>query len=227
MEERAVRLLLVEDNEALVDAVSRSLTKLDHAVDVLREGDAADEVLAEQAYDLVILDLNLPGMDGLEVLRNLRRRGSDMPVLILTARSDVDARVTGLDQGADDYLTKPFALEELEARVRAMLRRRDGTAKSAVVTHGVLSFDTQSRTCRIEDRDVDLTPRERSLLEVLLRRCGKVVSKEQIAESIFSFDDEASLSAIEIYVHRLRKKLDHPGVTIRTVRGLGYLLEAR
>ena len=222
-----MRLLLVEDNDTLADAVSRSLASHDYAVDVLSEGDHADEVLATQTYDLVILDLNLPGMDGLEVLRNLRRRGSDSPVLILTARSDVDARVTGLDLGADDYLTKPFALEELEARVRAMLRRRSGEAKSAVITQGVLSFDTQSRTCRLDDRTVDLTPRERSLLEVLLRRCGKVVSKDHIAESIFSFDDEASLSAIEIYVHRLRKKLAHPRVAIRTVRGLGYLLEAQ
>ena len=220
-----MRLLLVEDNETLADAVSRALGKLDHAVDVLTEGDCADDVLATQSFDLVILDLNLPGMDGLEVLRNLRRRGSDTPVLILTARADVDARVTGLDLGADDYLTKPFALEELEARVRAMLRRRGGEAKSTVITSGVVSFDTRSRTCRIEDREVDLTPRERSLLEVLLRRPGKVVSKEQIAESIFSFDDEASLTSIEIYVHRLRKKLDHPRVLIRTVRGLGYLLE--
>lgn len=222
-----MRLLLVEDNDALADAVSQSLTKLDYAVDVLSEGDYADEILAQQSYDLVILDLSLPGMDGLEVLRNLRRRGSDALVLILTARTDVDSRVTGLDTGADDYLTKPFALAELEARVRAMLRRRAGETKSAVISCGVLSFDTQSRTCRIGDTIVDFTPRERSLLETLLRHCGKVVSKEQIAESIFSFDDDAGLSAIEIYVHRLRKKLDHPQVSIRTVRGLGYLLDVQ
>ncbi len=222
-----MRLLLVEDNATLADAVSRSLSKLDYAVDVLNEGDSADEVLASQTYDLIILDLTLPKMDGLEVLRNLRRRGSDCPVLILTARTEVQQRVAGLDLGADDYLTKPFALEELEARVRAMLRRRSGEARSAVMCHGVLSFDTQSRSCWIEGRDIDLTPRERSLLEVLLRRVGKVVSKEQIAESIFSFDDEASLSSIEIYVHRLRKKLSHPNVTIRTVRGLGYLLDVQ
>ena len=222
-----MRLLLVEDNATLADAVSRSLSKLDYAVDVLNEGDSADEVLASQTYDLIILDLTLPKMDGLEVLRNLRRRGSDCPVLILTARTEVQQRVAGLDLGADDYLTKPFALEELEARVRAMLRRRSGEARSAVMSHGVLSFDTQSRSCWIEGRDIDLTPRERSLLEVLLRRVGKVVSKEQIAESIFSFDDEASLSSIEIYVHRLRKKLSHPNVTIRTVRGLGYLLDVQ
>lgn len=222
-----MRLLLVEDNATLADAVSRSLSKLDYAVDVLNEGDSADEVLASQTYDLIILDLTLPKMDGLEVLRNLRRRGSDCPVLILTARTEVQQRVAGLDLGADDYLTKPFALEELEARVRAMLRRRSGEARSAVMSHGVLSFDTQSRSCWIEGQDIDLTPRERSLLEVLLRRVGKVVSKEQIAESIFSFDDEASLSSIEIYVHRLRKKLSHPNVTIRTVRGLGYLLDVQ
>ena len=222
-----MRLLLVEDNDTLADALSRSLAKQDYAVDVLKQGDSADEVLATQVYDLVILDLTLPKMDGLEVLRNLRRRGSDSPVLILTARTEVKERVAGLDLGADDYLTKPFALEELEARVRAMLRRRSGEAKSPAIAHGVLTFDTQSRTCRIDDRDIDLTPRERSLLEVLLRRCGKVVSKEQIAESIFSFDDEASLSSIEIYVHRLRKKLCHPQVSIRTVRGLGYMLDTQ
>ena len=222
-----MRLLLVEDNDTLADALSRSLAKQDYAVDVLTEGDCADEVLATQTYDLIILDLSLPKMDGLEVLRNLRRRGSDSPVLILTARTEVKERVAGLDLGADDYLTKPFALEELEARVRAMLRRRSGEAKSTAIAHGVLTFDTQCRTCRIEDQEIDLTPRERSLLEVLLRRCGKVVSKEQIAESIFNFDDEASLSSIEIYVHRLRKKLAHPQVNIRTVRGLGYMLDAQ
>ena len=222
-----MRVLLVEDNDTLADALSRSLAKQDYAVDVLKEGDYADEVLATQTYDLIILDLGLPGMDGLEVLRNLRRRGSTSPVLILTARSDIKERVTGLDSGADDYLSKPFALEELEARVRAMLRRRGGAATSAVIARGVLRFDTQNRTCYVEDRDIDLTPRERSVLEVLLRRCGKVVSKEQIAESVFSFDDDASPSAIEIYVHRLRKKLDHPRLNIRTVRGLGYLLDAQ
>ena len=222
-----MRLLLVEDNDTLADALSRSLMKQDYAVDILQDGDHADEVLATQTYDLVILDLTLPKMDGLEILRNLRRRGSDTPVLILTARTEVKERVAGLDLGADDYLTKPFALEELEARVRAMLRRRSGEAKSTAIAHGVLTFDTQSRSCRIEDRERELTPRERSLLEVLLRRSGKVVSKEQIAESIFSFDDEASLSSIEIYVHRLRKKLAHPQVNIRTVRGLGYLLETQ
>ena len=222
-----MRVLLVEDNDTLADALSRSLAKQDYAVDVLKEGDFADEVLATQTYDLIILDLGLPGMDGLEVLRNLRRRGSTSPVLILTARSDVKERVAGLDLGADDYLSKPFALEELEARIRAMLRRRGGSATSAVIARGVLRFDTHSRTCYVEDRDIDLTPRERSVLEVLLRRCGKVVSKEQIAESVFSFDDDASPSAIEIYVHRLRKKLDHPRLNIRTVRGLGYLLDAQ
>lgn len=222
-----MRLLLVEDNETLADALSRSLAKQDYAVDVLKEGDCADQVLAIQSYDLIILDLTLPKLDGLEVLRNLRRRGSDSPVLILTARTEIKERVAGLDLGADDYLTKPFALEELEARVRAMLRRRGGEAKSAVITHGVVSFDTRSRICRIADQDIDLTPRERSLLEVLIRRCGKVVSKEHIAESIFNFDDEASLSSIEIYVHRLRKKLSHPQVAIRTVRGLGYLLDTQ
>ena len=222
-----MRVLLVEDNDTLADALSRSLAKQDYAVDVLKEGDFADEVLATQTYDLIILDLGLPGMDGLEVLRNLRRRGSTSPVLILTARSDIKERVTGLDSGADDYLSKPFALEELEARIRAMLRRHGGQATSAVITRGVLRFDTQNRTCYVEDRDIDLTPRERSVLEVLLRRCGKVVSKEQIAESVFSFDDDASPSAIEIYVHRLRKKLDHPRLNIRTVRGLGYLLDAQ
>ena len=222
-----MRLLVVEDNETLADAVSRSLAKLDYAVDVLADGEWADEILATEAYDLVILDLTLPGMDGLDILRNLRIRGSDVPVLILTARVEVDARVTGLDCGADDYLTKPFALQELEARVRALLRRRGGEAKSSVIMRGVLSFDTRNRTCRVDEQTVDLTPRERSLLEVLLRRCGKVVTKEQIAQSIFNFDDEASLSAIEIYVYRLRKKLDHPRLIIRTVRGLGYLLEAQ
>jgi len=219
-----MRILLVEDNRDLAHGMARTLTDAGHAVDATADGIEADDILAIQEYDLVILDLTLPGMDGLEVLANLRRRKVTTPVLVLTARAGVEDRVAGLDTGADDYMTKPFDLAELAAGVRA-LARRSYAAKGPEIAHGPLSFDSAGRTVTLNGRRLDMPRREMGLLEILLLNAGRVVSKEQIAARLFSFEQEASLSAVELYVHRLRRKLEPAGISIRTIRGLGYLLE--
>lgn len=219
-----MRILLVEDNAALADGVIGALQQMGHTTDLVVDGDEALDALAVGPFDLVILDLTLPGPDGLDVLRELRTRNRETPVLILTARTGVTDKVKGLDLGADDYLCKPFELEELEARVRALLRRQ-GPSKSPVLQHGELAFDTLKRTASLCGSPLELSRRETAVLEVLLSRPGHVISKEFIAERIFSFDDEAQPSAIEIYIHRLRKKITDKGPNIRTVRGLGYMLE--
>lgn len=221
-----MRIFLVEDNSALADGVSRALTKVGYAVDTTADGEDADSILATQDFDLVILDLNLPGFDGLEVLKRLRARGNTAQVLILTARDGVNDRVAGLDLGADDYLTKPFELAELEARVRALLRRGAG-ASSPEITQGGLRFNSVARRLWVNDEATDLPRRELGVLEILLNRLGHVVSKENLADGLANFDDEISPNAIEIYVSRLRKRLKPAGLNIRTVRGLGYLLEKR
>jgi two-component system OmpR family response regulator len=222
-----MRLLIVEDDRLLADGLARSLHQAGFATDTANDGAAADHMLISQAYDLVILDLGLPKFDGLEVLRRLRRRSgssASVPVLILTARDALEDRVKGLDHGADDYLTKPFELPELEARVRAMVRRgRFGS--SARLAHGRLIFDTVDRQAMIGDLPLELSARELSVLESLLLRVGRVVSKEQIADQLTGWGDEVGSNAIEVYVHRLRKKLEPAEVRIRTVRGLGYMLE--
>jgi two-component system, OmpR family, response regulator len=181
-------------------------------------------VLAAQNYDLVILDLGLPRLDGYEVLRRLRRRGSKMPVLILTARDALDDRVKGLDLGGDDYLTKPFDLPELEARVRSLIRRGQSGGGS-LLSHGTLTLDTVGRRATLGGEPLDLSARELGVLEVLMLRSGRVVNKDQLAEQLYGWDEEVGPNAIEVYVHRLRRKLEPAGVTIRTIRGLGYLLE--
>ena len=219
-----MRILLVEDNADLADGLRRALRRQGYAIDWTADGIEADEILALQYYDLIILDLSLPGMDGLDVLKRLRGRGARVPVLVLSARSDLTERITGLDLGADDYLTKPCELGEIEARVRALLRRGQGS-RAPLIKHGAMVFDTVGRRVSVNGRPLELPRRELCLLEILLSRVGQVVGKEQIAEQLFSYDDDASPNAIEIYIHRLRKKLAPAGVSIRTVRGLGYLLE--
>jgi two-component system OmpR family response regulator len=193
-------------------------------VDCVGTGDQADHVLLAQNYDLVILDLGLPKLDGFEVLRRLRHRGSKIPVLILTARDGLDERVRGLDLGADDYLTKPFDLPDLEARVRALIRRGQSGGGS-MLTHGTLQLDTAGRRATLNGAPLDLSARELGVLEVLMLRSGRVVNKEQLAEQLYGWDEEVGANAIEVYVHRLRRKLEPAGVVIRTIRGLGYLLE--
>jgi two-component system OmpR family response regulator len=222
-----MRLLIVEDDPMLADGLARSLRQVGFATDTATNGESADHMLVSQAYDLVILDIGLPKFDGLEVLRRLRRRqnpAAAVPVLILTARDALEDRVKGLDLGADDYMTKPFELPELEARVRALVRRGK-FGSSARLTHGRLTFDTVGRQALIDDAPLELSAREISVLESLLVRAGRVVSKEQIADQLTGWGEEVGPNAIEVYVHRLRKKLEPASVKIRTVRGLGYVLE--
>jgi len=218
-----MRILLCEDSRQLSNWLAKTLRRENYAVDCVHDGDDADYALRSQDYAMVILDLALPKLDGMEVLRRLRARGNNVPVLILTANSSVAGRVAGLDGGADDYLAKPFDIHELEARVRAQLRRASNQ-KSPVVEVGSLSFDSVSRRFTIRGEELALTPRERAVLEMLVTRLGKPVSKPALAQAVFGFDEDVSPSAIEIYVHRVRKKLEASDIGIVTMRGLGYLL---
>lgn len=220
-----MRILLVEDDEVLRDGLMRSLRLSGFAVDTVDNGGDADLALVtHKEYDLLILDLGLPKMDGFDVLRRLRRHNPRLPVLILTARDAVADRVSGLDLGADDYMTKPFNLPELEARVRALIRRGQ-SGEGGEIRQGALRLDIAGRRAFINDQSLDLSARELGVLEVLMLRSGKVVSKEQLAEKLCGWGEEVGENAIEVYVHRLRKKLVPSNIVIRTVRGLGYLLE--
>lgn len=223
-----MRILLVEDHVELSRWLSKALRDAHLGVECADNGADADSLLLTQDYALVILDLSLPRMDGLEVLKRMRARGQRTPVLILTARGGLSDRVTGLNLGADDYLAKPFELEELEARVKALLRR-SSSQDAVTVSCGSLSFDTVSRSFTYGGEPLALTPREHAVLEALLTRHGQTVPKEKLFQQVFSLEDNANVDAIEIYIHRLRKKLEQPttgGVRITTLRGLGYLLQA-
>lgn len=218
-----MRILLVEDNRELADWLGKLLRRDHFAVDWVADGEDADHALAVNDYALVILDLSLPKLNGIEVLRRLRRRGGTCPVIILTANDSLDGRVAGLDEGADDYLAKPFEVAELEARIRVQLRRANNRA-APEVTCGGLTLDTRSRAFRLNGEAMALTPREYAVLEFLTLKAGETVGKAQIFDAVFGFDEDAQPSAIEIYVHRLRKKLEGGGVQIRTQRGQGYAL---
>jgi len=219
-----MRILVAEDDAIMADGLTRSLRQAGYVVDRVGTGSEADSALTRGEFDLLILDLGLPRMGGLEVLRRLRARQSRLPVLILTALDGVNDRVRGLDLGADDYLAKPFALNELEARVRA-LTRRGAAGVAGVLHHGELSYDQVGRVTEIRGKPLDLSARETGVLEILLQRVGRIVSKEQLVERLCEWGEEVSTNAIEVYVHRLRKKLEAGGVRIATVRGLGYCLE--
>ena len=219
-----MRILIAEDDAIMADGLTRSLRQAGYVVDRVGTGLEADSAVTRGEFDLMILDLGLPKMGGLEVLRRLRARQSRLPVLILTALDGVNDRVRGLDLGADDYLAKPFALNELEARVRA-LTRRGSAGVSSVLQHGELSYDQVGRVTEIHGKPLDLSARETGVLEILLQRVGRIVSKEQLVERLCEWGEEVSTNAIEVYVHRLRKKLEAGGVRIVTVRGLGYCLE--
>lgn len=221
---RGMRILIVEDDATLSSGLARILGGEGYAVDAFGNGEHALAALAREQFDLVILDVGLPGMDGFEVLRRLRDAGGRMPVLVLTARDAVSERVHGLELGADDYMAKPFAMPELVARVRALVRRSKAQAGPRVV-HGPLVMDTAARRVFLRDEPLELAAREWAVLEVLLSRVEKIVAKESIIQAVASWGEELTPNAIEVYVSRLRAKLEPAGIRIRTVRGFGYMLE--
>lgn len=219
-----MRILLVEDDAALGQAMSIALTRAGYTIDWSHDGQEADNALHNQVYEAVILDLGLPRIDGFEVLKRMRARKVTAPVIILTARDDLDDRVHGLDLGADDYLTKPFKLPELEARLRAQIRRNNALLGSTI-EYGPLVLNIKDRMLTANGEQMYLSPRELSLLEVLLLRVGRVVSKDSIVEALCKWDEGVGNNAIEVYIHRLRKKLEPLGINVLTIRGLGYLLQ--
>jgi DNA-binding response OmpR family regulator len=219
-----MRILVVEDDPLLATGLTRLLTRAGHGVDHVSSGNLADSALRVVAYELVVLDIGLPDIDGFEVLRRLRKRTSSTNVLVLTARDAVEDRVRGLDLGADDYLTKPFSLTEFEARVRALLRRTSLPAGPIFV--GGLTIDIEAKQVSAKGASLDLTVREWALLELFLTRPGRVLSKDYIAQQLFNFDEHLARNTIEVYVSRLRAKIEGGGVRIRTVRGFGYLWES-
>lgn len=217
-----MRILLAEDDPMIADGLVRALRKSSYAVDHVSNGAEADTALLSQQFDLLILDLGLPKLPGIDVLKRLRARKNPVPVLILTAQDGLEDRVRGLDAGADDYLAKPFALPELEARIRALTRR--GTAQASRIEFGCISYDQGDRVARCNDQILDLSARELALLEILLLRVGRLVSKDQLVDHLCGWGEEVSTNAIEVYIHRLRKKLEPFQVRINTMRGLGYSL---
>jgi len=219
-----VRLLLVEDDPALANSTTRALESQGWTVDWSTRGEPVPQSVKQDSYDLVILDIGLAGIDGFETLRRLRAQGSATPVLMLTARDAVEDRVRGLEGGADDYLVKPFAVAELVARVRVLTRRAQARSEDAL-SLGALRMDLSARRLFIGEQPLEVSAREWSVLEFLLGRVGKVVAKEQILQSIAGWDEALSENAIEVYVSRLRAKIEPAGLRIRTVRGFGYLLE--
>jgi two-component system OmpR family response regulator len=219
-----MRVLVIEDDTTLGHALQEFLIQQGYAVDWLADGEMALGAIAGQSYDLLLLDLNLPGKSGLDILHDLRAGHEQIPVLILTARDGVEDRVAGLDAGADDYVTKPFELAELAARVRAFGRRRSGQ-KQPLIEAGPLQLDTVGREVRVSGDRLALSVRELSVLEMLMLRAGRVVTKRQIVDSLSAWDADFSENAVEVYVYRLRKRLEGTGASIQTVRGFGYLLD--
>lgn len=222
-----MRVLVVEDEPKLAGLVAEGLRRAEYTVDVALDGDEALDFARVTAYDAIVLDVMLPGVDGREVCRRLRQAGARTPIIMLTARDAIPDRIAGLDSGADDYLVKPFALGELLARLRALLRR-EATRKEPVLRAGDLSLDPATRTVRWRERPLELTPREYRLLELLIRRPGWVASREVIIESVWGFDFTDSSNLVEVYIRRLRRKLAEEGAPplIQTARGVGYRLQA-
>jgi two-component system OmpR family response regulator len=219
-----MKILLVEDDAVLADGLIHTLTQNGYRVSSATSGSYAESLMSAEDFDLVILDLGLPDMDGLELLRKLRHRKVPVPIMILTARDSVNDKIVGIEQGADDYLTKPFELRELEARVHALIRRCYGGFRNDIVI-GQLTLDTRNHQVLAEGQPVPLSRREYSALEILLLQAGKVVCKDRIGQRLSADGDALTDNAIEIYIHRLRKRIRPYGAIIRTVRGLGYLLE--
>lgn len=219
-----MHILLAEDDVQLVESTSRALRSQGWEVDVTARGEPVPHSLLQDPYNLLILDIGLAGIDGFETLRRVRAQGSRLPVLILTARDAIEDRVRGLEGGADDYLVKPFALSELVARVRALVRRSQAR-EGDVLTMGLLRLDMEARRAFASDEPLVLSAREWAVLQLLMLRAGKMVSKEQIIASVAGWSESTSDNAIEVHVSRLRSKIEPAGLRIRTVRGLGYLLE--
>jgi two-component system OmpR family response regulator len=219
-----MRILIAEDDPVLAEGLRQTLRHSGHAVDWVKDGVEADVALGTDEFDLLILDLSLPRLSGFEVLKRLRARASRLPVLLLTALDSVNDRVRGLDAGADDYLAKPFQLAELEARVRA-LTRRGMLGTTTLIKHGALCFDQVGRVATLGGERLELSARELSLLELFLQRPGRLVDKDQLVQHLCEWGEEVSTNAIEVYVHRLRKKLEPGGIRISTVRGVGYALK--
>ncbi len=219
-----MHVLVVEDDAVLADGLSRVLGGHGMAVEVVGNGTQADALLQRAEHtEVVVLDIGLPGIDGFEVVRRLRARGSQVPVLLLTARDAIEDRVRGLELGADDYLVKPFATAELVARLRALARRN--TPKPSVLALGDLALDMSAKRARVRDKTIELSVREWAVLEYLLQHGARVVSKQQIIDAILPWGDDLTLNAVEVYISRLRLKIADAGVSIRTIRGFGYMLE--
>ncbi|MDB5892752.1 MAG: DNA-binding response regulator [Rhodoferax sp.] len=221
-----MKLLLIEDNPELAHWLASLLREQDFVVDHVEDGDAADRLLLQAAYDVVLLDLNLPQLSGKGVLRRLRERGDTVPVIILTATASLDQKVLCLEIGADDYLVKPFEARELVARIKVLVRRQM-PGKANDLACGNLRYDLRTRQFTVAGAQLALPPRERTLLETLILKAGSTVSKQALIDSVFGLDEEASADAVDIYLHRLRKKLEGSEATIITLRGVGYLLRTR
>jgi two-component system response regulator QseB len=219
-----MRLLLIEDDVALGEGIHQALTREGYTVDWVHDGASALHALLSEVFDLAILDLGLPKMDGLTVLRRLRESGSALPVLILTARDATEDRIAGLDAGADDYLIKPFDLSELKARLRALLRRSAGRA-SVMIEHAGIRLDPSSQQVTYNDDPVALTPKEYKLLYELLSPPGRVMTRERLIQLLYGWNEEAESNTLEVHIHHLRKKFSSE--LIRTIRGVGYLVEDR
>ncbi len=217
-----MRILLIEDDRLIGDGIKNGLERLGFTLDWFYDGNDGFEALFQARYDAVILDLGLPGMDGLSILKEWRARKKDEPVLILSAKGDVDERIVGLNSGADDYLGKPFSLKEVQARLNALIRRKSGVS-AAQIRYRNITFDPQTRRTFLEGVEVVLSPKETALLELLLLNRNKVLSKESIEEKIYSWDDEVSSNAVEVHVHHLRRKLGKD--IVKTINKIGYIME--
>ena len=219
-----MRLLLVEDDPMVGESIRDGLVQEGYTVDWVRDGKGAETALGAEPYAAVLLDLGLPRMDGLDVLRAARAQRNDVPILVITARDAVADRIKGLDAGADDYLVKPFDLDELAARVRALVRRAEGRAEP-VVRHGPIALEPATRAVTLRGRPVELSGREFALLQALLARPGAVLSRAQLEERLYGWDEEVGSNAVEVHIHNLRRKLGAD--TIRNVRGVGYTIPAQ
>ena len=218
-----MHVLLVEDDPVLADGIARILRGNGMVVDVVHNGDDADRALQAREVSVAVLDIGLPGIDGFEVVRRLRSRGSQLPVLLLTARDDVQDRVRGLEMGADDYLVKPFAAPELVARLKALVRRSN--PRPVDLQLGGLQLDPFARRATIDGLTIELSAREWAVLEYLMQHASRVVSKQQIIDAILPWGEEVTLNAVEVYISRIRAKIDKAGISIKTIRGFGYMLE--